>query len=121
MFSKYRMGRRVAECYYISSNLYKHCERQIHEEADCNEDIWCTFVIGHTTVTIRVIYCCPNIPKQNNENIHNAISEVSKGDSIIMVYFNHVNNKWTILQNTGVEDQSFLCLVLDNFLTQHIL
>ena len=36
---------------------------------------------GHTTVTIGVIYRCPNITKQNNEKIHNAIiSEVSKGD-----------------------------------------
>ena len=35
---------------------------------------------GHTIVTIEVVYRCPNITKQNNEKIHNAISEVSKGD-----------------------------------------
>ena len=58
---------------------------------------------------------------QNNEKIHNAISEVSKGDCIIMGDFNHGNIKWDSQQSTGVEDQKFLCLVQDNFLTQHVL
>ena len=53
--------------------------------------------------------------------IHNAISEVSKGDCIIMGDFNHGNIKWDTLQSTGVEDQQFLCLIQDNFLTQHVL
>ena len=35
--------------------------------------------------------------------------------------FNHVNIKWDSLQSTGLEDQRFLCLVQDNFLTQHVL
>ena len=34
--------------------------------------------------------------------------------------FNHGNIKWDILQSTGVEDSTFLCLVQDNFLTQHV-
>ena len=59
-------------------------EVQLQEEADCSsEAIWCKLVTGHTTVTIGVVYRCPNITKQNNEKIHNAISEVSKGDCII--------------------------------------
>ena len=76
---------------------------------------------GHTTVTIGVVYRCPNITKQNNEKIHNAISELSKGNCIIMGDFNHGNIKWDSLQSTGVEDQMFVCLVKDNFLTQHVL
>ena len=72
-------------------------------------------------VTIGVVYRCPNITKENNEKIHNAISEVSKGDCIIMGDFNHGNIKWDTLQSTGIEDQKFLCLVQDNFLTQHVL
>ena len=52
--------------------------------------------------------------------IHNAISEVSKGDCIIMGDYNHENIKWNSLQSTGVEDQRFVCLVQDNFLTQHV-
>ena len=90
------------------------------KDADCKEAIWCKLVTGHTTVTIGVVYRCPNITKQNNEKIHNAISEVSKGDCIIMGNFNHGNNKWDTLQSTGVEDQTFLCLVQDNSLTQHV-
>ena len=35
--------------------------------------------------------------------------------------FNHGNIKWDSLQSTGVEDQRFLCLLQDNFLTQHVL
>ena len=35
--------------------------------------------------------------------------------------FNHGNIKWDSLQSTEVEDQRFLCLVQDNFLTQHVL
>ena len=79
---------------------------------------WCKLDTGHTTFTIGVVYRCPNITKQINEKIHSAISEVSKGDCIIMGGFNHGNIKWDTLQSTGVEDQKFVCLVQDNFLTQ---
>ena len=40
---------------------------------------------------------------------------------IIMGDFNHGNIKWDTLQSTGVEDSTFLCLVQDDFLTQHVL
>ena len=68
---------------YIKYNIPAY-EVQLQEEADCNEAIWCKLVTGHTTVTIGVVYRCPNITKQNNEKIHNAISEVCKGYCIIM-------------------------------------
>ena len=42
-----------------------------------------------------------SITKQINTNIHNAITEVSKG-TIIMGDFNHGNIKWDTLQSTGV-------------------
>ena len=105
---------------YIKETIPAY-EVQLQEKADCNEAMWCKLVTGHTTVTIGVIYRCPNITKQNNEKIHNAISEVSKGDCIIMGDFNHGNIEWDTLQSTGVEDQTFLCLAQDNFLTQHVL
>ena len=35
--------------------------------------------------------------------------------------FNHGNIKWDTQQSTGVEDKQFVCLVQDNFLTQHVL
>ena len=105
---------------YIKDTIPAY-EVQLQEEADCNEAIWCKLVTGHTTFTIGVVYRCPNITKQNNNKIHTPISEVCKGDCIIMGDFYHGNIKWNSLQSTGVEDQRFLCLVQDNFLTQHVL
>ena len=35
--------------------------------------------------------------------------------------FNHGNIKWDTLQSTGIENQTLLCLLQDNFLTQHVL
>ena len=120
MFRKDRMGKRGGVLLYIKETIPAY-EVQLQEEADCKEALWCNLVTGHTTITIGVVYRCPNITIQNNEKIHNAISEVSKGDCIIMGDFNHGNIKWDSQQRTGVEDQTFLCLVQDNFLTQHVL
>ena len=101
------MGRRGGGVLLYIKETIPAYEVQLQEEADCNEVIWCKIVTGHATVTIGVVYRCPNITKQNNEKIHNAISEVSKGDCIIMGDFNHGNIKWDTLQSTGVEDQKF--------------
>ena len=124
MFRKDRIGRRGGGVSLYIKDTIPAYEVQLHEEADCNEAItkfWCNLVTGHTTVIIGVVYRCPNITKQNNENIHNVINEVSKGDCIIMGNCNHGNIKWDTLQSTGVEDSTFLCLVQDHFLTQHVL
>ena len=58
---------------------------------------------------------------EENEKIHNAIKEVSKRDCIIMGDFNHGYIQWTSLQSTGREDQEFLNLVQDSFLSQQVL
>ena len=121
MFRKDRMGTRGGGVLLYIKETIPAYEVQLQEEADCKEALWCNLVTGHTTVTIGVVYRCPNITMQNNEKIHNAISEVSKGDCIIMGDFNHGNIKWDSQQSTGVEDQKLLCLVQDNFLTQHVL
>ena len=77
-FRKNRMGRiGGGVLLYIKENIPAYLV-QLSDEADCNEAIWCKLVTGHTTVTIGVVYRCPNISKQNNEKIHNAISEVVK-------------------------------------------
>ena len=117
----YVMGRRGGGVSLYIKEPIPAYEVQLQEEADCNEAIWCKLVTGHSIVTIGVVYRNPNITKQNNEKIHNAISEVSKGDCSIKGDFNHGNIKWDTLQSTGVEDQKSLCLVQDNFLTQHAL
>ena len=74
MFRKDRMGRRGGGVLLYIKDTIPAYEVQLQEEADCNEAIWCKLVTGHTTVTIGVVYRCPNITKQNNEKIHNAIS-----------------------------------------------
>ena len=110
MFRKDRIGRRGGGVLLYIKDTIPAYEVQLQEKADCNEAIWCNLVTGHTTVIIGVVYRCPNITKQNNEKIHNAINEVSKGDCIITGDFNHGNIKWDTLQSTGVEDSTFLCL-----------
>ena len=122
MFRKDRMERRGGGVLLYIKDTITAYEVQLQDEADCNEAIWCKLVTGHTTVTIGLVYRCPNnITKQNNHKIHNAISEVSKGDCIIMGDFNHGNIKWDTQHSTGVEYQQLVCLVQDNFLTQHVL
>ena len=105
------MGRRGEVLLNITETIH------IQEEANCNEAIWCNIFTGHTTVTIGVVYRFPNITKLNNEKIHNAISEVSKGNCIIMGDFNHGNIQWDTLQYTG----ECICVIHYNFLIQHIL
>ena len=68
-----------------------------------------------------VIHRCPNITKERNDKIQNAIREVSKGDCIVMGYFNHGNIQLDTHDSTGIEDQQCMCLIQDNFLIQHVL
>ena len=74
MFRKDSVGRRVGGVLLYIKETIAAYEVQLQEEADCNEATWCKLVTGHTTVTIGVVYLCPNITKQNNDNIHNDIS-----------------------------------------------
>ena len=83
MFRKNRIGSRGGGgLLYIMETIPAY-ELQLQEEADCNKAIWSKSVTGHTTVTIGVVYHCSNITKQNNEKIHTAISEVSKGVGVL--------------------------------------
>ena len=69
MFRKDRMGRRGGGggvLLYIKETIPAY-EVQLQEEPDSDEAMWCKLVTGHTTVTIGVVYRCPNITKQNNE------------------------------------------------------
>ena len=77
------------EFYYTSRKLYQHMKYSYRKKPIVRRPLWCNLVTGHTTITIGVVYRCPNITIQNNEKIHNDISEASKGDCIIMGDFNH--------------------------------
>ena len=70
---------------------------------------------------IGLVYRSPNINEEDNTNIKNAIKEVSKGECIIMWKINHGHIQWKSLESTGGEDQQFLFLNQDSFLTQHVL
>ena len=72
MFRKDIMGKRGGGVLLYIKETIPAYEVQLQEEADCKEALW-------------------NITIQHNEKIHNAISEVSKGDCIIMGDFNHGN------------------------------
>ena len=78
MFRKDRIGRRGGGVLLYIKETIPAYEVQLPEQADYNEAIWCKLVTGHKTVTIGVVYRCPNITKQNSEKNHNAITEVSK-------------------------------------------
>ena len=52
-----------------------------------------------------VVYRCTRITKESNDIIQNAIREVSKGDCIVMGYFNHGNIQWDTLESTWDKDQ----------------
>ena len=60
MFRKDRIGRRGGGVLLYIKETIPAYEVQLKEEADCNEAIWCKLVTGHTTVTIGVVYRCPN-------------------------------------------------------------
>ena len=124
IFRKDRLGRRgggvILYILYILESIQAY-EIKLEKEAECEEAVWCNIVTGKSTLTVGLLYRSPNISMEENEKIHNAIKEVSKRDSIIMGDFNHGHIQWTSLQSTGREDQEFLNLVQDSFLSQHVL
>ena len=61
MFRKDRMGRRGGGVLLYVKDTIPAYEIQLREEADCEEAIWCKLVTGHKTVTMGVVYRCPNI------------------------------------------------------------
>ena len=121
MFRKDRLGRRGGGfILYIKESIQAY-EIKLEKEAECEEAVLCNIVTGNSTLTVALVYRSPNISMEENEKIHNAIKEVSKRDCIIMGDFNHGHIQWTSLQSTGREDQEFLNLVQDSFLSQHVL
>ena len=108
------------ELYYIKESIQAFVI-QLEKEAECEEAVWCNIVTGNSTLTVGLVYRSPNISIEENEKMHNAITEVSKRDCIIRGDFNHGHIQWTSLQSTVREDQEFLNLVQDSFLSQHVL
>ena len=121
MFRKDRIGRRGGGVILYVKESIQAYEIKLEREADCDEAVWCKIVSGNSKLTIGLVYRSPNINEEDNTKIKNAIKEVSKGECIIMGDFNHGHIQWNSLESTGIEDQQFLCLIQDSFLTQHVL
>ena len=105
---------------YVKESIQAY-EIKLEREADCDEAVWCKIVSGNSKLTIGLVYRSPNINEEDNTKIKNAIKEVSKGECIIMGDFNHGHIQWNSLESTGSEDQQFIFLIQDSFLTQHVL
>ena len=78
MFRKDRIGKKGGGVLLYIKDTIPAYEVQLQNEADCNEAIWCNLVVNRTYnsyhwSSIIFFYRCPNITKQNNETIHNAI------------------------------------------------
>ena len=89
---------------------------KLETEADC--DVWCNIVTGNSTLTIGLVYRSPNINEEDSTKIQNTMKEVSKG---ILGDFSHGHIQWKSLESTGDENQLFLFLIQDSFLTQCVL
>ena len=121
MFRRDRIGRSGwGVILYVKESIQAY-EIQLEREAEYDEAVWCKIVSGNSKLTIGLVYRSPNINEEDNIKIQNAIKEISKGECIIMGYFNHGHIQWKSLESTGGEDQQFLFLIQDNFLTQHML
>ena len=119
MFRRDRIGRRGGGVILYVKESIQAYEIKLEREADYDEAVWCKIVSGNSKLTIGLVYRSPNINKEDNTKIQNAIKEVRKG--IIMGDFNHGHIQWKPLESTRGEDQQFLFLIQDSFLIQHVL
>ena len=115
MFRRDRIGRRGGGVILYVKESIQAYEIKLNKEADYNEA-----VSGNSTLTIGLVYQSPNINEEDNTKIQSAIKEVSKGECIVMGDFNHGHIQWKSLESTGGEDQQFLFLIQDSFLTPHV-
>ena len=121
MFRRDRIGRRGGVVILYVKDSIQAYEIKLESEADYDEAVWCKIVSGNKKFTIGLVYQSPNINKEDNTKIQNAIKEVSKEECIIMGDFNHGHIQWKSVESIGGEDQQFLFLIQESFLTQHVL
>ena len=117
MFRRDRIGRRGGGVMLYVKESIQAYEIKLESEADYDEAVWCKIVSGNSKLTIGLVYRSPNINEADNTKIQNAIKEVSKGECIIMGDFNHGHIQWKSLESTGGDDQQFLFLIQESFLT----
>ena len=121
MFRRDRIGRRGGGVILYVKESIQAYDIKLERKADYDEAVWCKIVSGNSKLTIGLVYRSPNINEEDNTKVQNAIKEVGKGECIIMEDFNHGYIQWKSLESTGGEDQQFIFLIQDSFLTQHVL
>ena len=121
MFRRDRIGRRGGGVILYVKEFIQAYEIKLESEADYDEAVWCKIVSGNSKLTIGLVYRSPNINEADNTKIQNAIKEVSKGECIIVGDCNHGHIQWKSLESKGGDDQQFLFLIQECFLTQHVL
>ena len=92
-------------------------EITLKSEADYEEAIWCNIVIKNSTLTIGVDYRSANIGQEEDVKLQKAIREVSKWKWVILG--GHIQRK--SLDSARGDDNQFLLLTQDCFLSQHVL
>ena len=117
MFRRDRMGRRGGGVILYVKDSIQAYEIKLERKADYDEVVWCKIVSGNSKLTIGLVYRSPNINEEDNTKIQNAIKEVSKGECIIIGDFNQGHIQWKSLESTGGDDQQFLFLIQDSFIT----
>ena len=118
MFRRDRIGRRGGGVILYVKESIQANEIKLESEADYDEAVWCKIVSGNSKLIIGLVYRNPNINEEDNTKIQIAITEVSKGECIIMGDFNHGHIQWKSLESTGGDDQQFLFLIQESFLIQ---
>ena len=121
MFRRDRIGRRGRGVILYIKDCIQAYEIKLEREANCEEAAWLNIVTGNSTLTYGLVYRRPNINEEENRKLQNAIKEVSKGKCIIMGDFNDGHIQWKSQESRRGDDQQFLLLIHDGFLTQHVL
>ena len=104
---------------YIKESIQAY-EITLKSEADCEEAIWCNIVTKNSrSLTIGVVYRNPNLGQEEDVKLQKAIKEVRKGECAIMDGHGHI--QWKSFESAGGDDNQFLLLTQNCFLTQHVL
>ena len=121
MFRRDLIGRRGGGVILYVKESIQAYEIKLESEADCNEAVWCKIVSGNSKINYWISLPKSKHKRRRKTKTQNAIKEVIKGECIIMGDFNHGHIQWKSLESAGGEDQQFLFLIQENFLTLHVL
>ncbi|XP_051783709.1 uncharacterized protein LOC127527823 [Erpetoichthys calabaricus] len=95
---------------------------QLDDEPHRSEDMWLRLEnIRERGLILGVCYRPPNSDSNFNTHLFSNIKKASlQGAMIVMGDFNYPNINWDNLTDGGVQEQEFLEVINDCFLTQHV-